>query len=582
MFNKYYQDELAYLREMGRDFARIYPEAAHFVGEASQDPDVERLLEGFAFLTARIRQKLEDEVPELTHTLVETFFPHYLRPIPSFTVIQFEALPQAAREVRQIPPGIEIDSAPVDGTACRFRTAYGVQLQPLILENVSLRTEAPPHLRLRLRLPEGMDLGKLGLSTLRLHLAGDASVSRALYLCLTRYVKRITAVSAGTGAGQAPLVLAKGSVRPVGFGAEASLFPTSNSSFSGFRLLTEYFCFPTKFMFVDVVGLEALAGLGKVQSFDLTFEFTRLPEAMPPVSTANLMLHCTPAANLFKHEGDPIRLNLERVEYKVKPAGRNPEHFEIYSFDKVSAPLKGTAKVRDYLPLFRFSRMPGEKSGYYRHRRAISLNGEGSDVFINPLQAGSQEEAAQVDTLSLELTCTNRQLPGQLKAGDISVATSSSPNYARFRNITRPLPSIPPPLTGDLHWKLISHLAVNYMSLISVDAVRAVLGLYHFRARVDRQAEQSLKLLQEGIKKVTSSPITRMLEGCPVRGVSMDLECEEDNFGGEGELFFFGSVFNEFLSHYVSLNSFCRLSIKGLKHGEIHTWLTRIGERTLL
>jgi type VI secretion system protein ImpG len=578
MFNKYYQDELAYLREMGRDFARIYPEAAHFVGEASQDPDVERLLEGFAFLTARVRQKLEDELPELTHTLLETFFPHYLRPIPSFTLIQFEALPQAAREVRTIQRGVEIDSALVDGTACRFRTGYDVQLQPLVLDNVVLKAEAPPALKLRFRIPEGVDLGKLGLSTIRLHLAGDAVVSRALYLCLCRYLKRITVA----GGSSNPFALPKASVRPVGFGTEESLFPVSNGSFPGFRLLTEYFCFPTKFMFVDVAGLEGIAALGKVQTLDLTFELTRLPEAMPPVSTANVMLHCTPALNLFKQDADPIRLNLERVEYRVRPAGRNPDHYEIYSFEKVSAPVKGTGKAREYLPLYRFSRPPGDKSGYYRHRRAVALSGEGSDVFISPIQTGSQDDPAAVETLSIELSCTNRQLPWQLKAGDVSVATSTSPNFARFRNIARPLPSVPPPLTGDLHWKLISHMAVNYMSLISVDALRGILSLYHFRARVDRQAEQALKLLLEGIKKVSSAPVTRLIQGCPVRGVSMDLECEEDNFGGEGEMFFFGTILNEFLAQYVSLNSFCRLSIKGLKYGEIHTWPMRIGERPLL
>ena len=580
MFNKYYQDELAYLREMGKDFARIYPEAAHFVGEASQDPDVERLLEGFAFLTARVRQKLEDELPEVTHSLIETFFPHYLRPIPSFTVLQFEALPQAAKDVRPIPRGIEVDSTPVDGTACRFRTAYDVTLLPLSIETVALKAEAPPHLRIRFRLPEPTDLGKLGMSTLRLHLAGDAVVSRALYLCFCRFLKRITASPAGAPAGTPPLVLSKGAVRPVGFTPEEALFPQATSSFAGFRLLTEYFCFPAKFMFVDVTGLESLAGLGKVASFDLTFEFHRLPDPMPPVSPSNLLLQCVPAANVFKHDGDPIRLNLERMEYKVKPAGRNPDHYEIHSFERISAPMKGTAKVREFLPLFRFSRAPGDKSSYYRHRRAVSITGEGSDIFISPLLTG--EDAGQVETLSIELSCTNRHLPTQLKVGDVSVATSTSPNFARFRNITRPAPSIPPPLTGDLHWKLLSHIAVNYMSLISVDALRSVIGLYHFRARVDRQAEQALKQIQEGIKNVTAKPVTKMLQGCPVRGIAMELECEEDNFGGEGELYFFGTVLNEFLAQYVSLNSFCRLSVKGVKYGEIHTWQTRIGERPLL
>ncbi len=581
MFNKYYQDELAYLREMGRDFARVYPEAAHFVGESSRDPDVERLVEGFAFLTARIRQKLEDELPEITHTLTETFFPHYLRPVPSFAIVQFEALPQAAREVRTLPRGVEMDSVPVDGTPCRFRTAAGVRLQPLALEAVSLKTDAPPHLRLRLRLPEGVELGKLELSTLRLYLAGDAAVSRALYLVLCRYLKRITAQPAGSG-GTTPVVLAGGGVRPAGFGPEESLFPFPAGSFPGFRLLLEYFCFPAKFMFVDVTGLEGLAAMGKVHAFDLTFELSRLPEVMPPVSTANLLLHCAPAANLFRHDADPIRLDLERVEYKVRPAGRNPDHYEVYTIDQVGGPVKGTAQVREYLPLFRFSRPPGGKSGYYRHRLALSLTGEGSDVFVSPLPPESLEEASDVETLSLELTCTNRQLPVQLKVGDISAATNSSPNYARFRNITRPTASIPPPVAGDLHWKLLSHMALNYMSLVSVEALRSVLGLYHFRARVDRPSEQGLKLLLEGIRKASAGPLTRLFEGCPVRGLAVDLECEEDAFGGEGELYLFGALLNEFLAQYVTLNSFCRLSVKGLKYGEVHTWPTRIGERVLL
>jgi type VI secretion system protein ImpG len=158
MLNKYYQDELAYLREMGQEFARANPQGAHFVGEASSDPDVERLLEGFAFLTARLRQKLENELPELTHSLLELLWPHYLRPIPSTTIIQFEALPQAAKEVRTIPRGAELHSIPVDGTPCRFRTVSDVTLAPLILETLTLRKDATPQLKLRFRLPDGVSL----------------------------------------------------------------------------------------------------------------------------------------------------------------------------------------------------------------------------------------------------------------------------------------------------------------------------------------------------------------------------------------------------------------------------------------
>jgi type VI secretion system protein ImpG len=273
VLNKYYQDELAYLREIGKEFARTFPEGAHFVGETSNDPDVERLLEGFAFLTARVRQKLDDELPELTHSLLELFWPHYLRPLPSMTVMQFEALPQAAKEVRVIPKGAEIHSLPVDGTPCRFRTFYDVTLAPLSLEAATLRQETPPSLKLRFRLAEGVSLRKLALPSLRLHLAGDAVVSRALYLCLCRYLRRVTVQPAGAGA---PTALSAAAIRPAGFSTEEFLLPFPGSSFTGFRLLQEYFAFPSKFMFVDVTGQEGLSAFMDAHEIKQKIEIYRV------------------------------------------------------------------------------------------------------------------------------------------------------------------------------------------------------------------------------------------------------------------------------------------------------------------
>ncbi len=579
MFNKYYQDELSYLRELGREFARANPEAAHFLGEAGADPDVERLLEGFAFLTARIRQKLDDEIPELTHSLVDLFWPHYLRPIPAMTIVQFEALPQASRETRRVPAGSDLDSAPVDGTACRFRTAYDATLLPLALEAVELRTETPPRLRLRIRMAEGAGLPKAKLQALRLHLAGDAATSRALYLCLCRYLRRVTAGPAGA-ADLAPL--AGAAVSPAGMKPEEALLPHVGAAFSGFRLLQEYFTFPAKFMFVDVTGLDRLAELGDARAFDLAFEFSRLPQPMPPVSAANVLLHCAPAVNLFRHEADPIRVDHERTEYPLRPAGQNSSHYEVYSVDRVSGLVRGTARPRDYRPLFRFARPAGEEAFAFRTRLAPSMSGEGTDTFLSLLLPAAPGEAPEVETLSIEVTCTNRQLPAKLRVGDVAVKTAGSPEFARFRNLTRPTGSVPPPHGEDLHWRLLSHLALNYLSLADLEALKGVLGVYNFRARVDRQAEHAHKLLLEGIKRVSGSPSTRLFRGAPVRGVSVEVDLEEDNFAGEGEAYLFGAMLNEFFARYVTLNGFSRLTVRGLRHGEIHEWPTRIGERVTL
>lgn len=453
MYAKYYQDELLFLRELGREFSRANPDAAPFLAEAGSDPDVERLLEGFAFLTARIRQKLDDELPELTHALMEMFWPHYLRPIPSLTIMQFEPTSQAAREARVVPRGTEVSALPVDGTHCVFRTTAEVSLLPVSLRQVDVRKGQQPQIVLRFRLPEGLTLDKVPLASLRLYLAGETPVVRALYLCLCRYATGISCMREQFGQGAAqPLALPEASIKPGGFGENEGLLPYSKLSFPGFRLLQEYFAFAPKFMFVDIQGLSGLQKAGAIGAFDLAVNLSRLPDDMPPVSVANVLLNCAPAVNLFKHDADPVRVDLRRTEYKIRPGGGDPAHFEIYSIDKVTGLLRGTAKPREFRPLFRVG-VAGAGGSYYRARTERAIVGEGTDVFITPV---SGDVDGEVETLSMELTCTNRQLPSKLGIGDVSVPTSNSPAFAKFKNISKPAQSVPPPLGDDLHWRLLS------------------------------------------------------------------------------------------------------------------------------
>ncbi|HEX7901284.1 MAG TPA: type VI secretion system baseplate subunit TssF [Planctomycetota bacterium] len=580
MFNKYYQEELAYLREMGGEFSKAHPDAAHFLGESGADPDVERLLEGFAFLTARLRQKLDDDFPEILHDLVEIFWPHYLRPIPSMAVVQFEALTSAAKEQRVVPPGAEVQSVPVDGTPCRFRTIYDVPLVPWSIESVTLRGGAAPRLALRMRMNEGASSRKLASPLLRLHLTGDLAASRGLYMMLRRYLKGVSIQPAG--AAQA-VAQPRASVRPLGFAPGDALLPWPAASFPGFRLLHEYFAFPAKFMFVEVAGLEGLAALPEAPAFDLLFDFTRMPSDMPPVSAANLLLHCSPAVNLFAHDADPIRLDHERTEYKVIPSGENPTHYEVYSLDKATGLLKGSGKPQEYRPLHRFAaRGAGDESRYYRHRIDRGLVADRLEMFLTPLPPDAPGAAPEVETLSMELTCSNGPLPSKLKIGDLKTPGPTAPAFAKFRNVTAPTRAVPPPLGSGLYWKLLSHLSINYLSLIDLETLRGTLALYHFRARQDRQAETTLRMMLEGIKRIAAAPTTRLLDGSPVRGLKVELDVDEEGFGGEGEAYLFGALLDEFLSQYVTVNAFCRLTVRALKAGEIHSWPMRTGTRAAL
>lgn len=582
MFNKYYQDELAYLRELGREFAAANPDGAHFLGESSRDPDVERLVEGFAFLSARLKQKLEDELPEFTHAIVETYFPHYLRPIPSMTIVQFEPQAQAAREVRTVPRGTPLESVPVDGTPCKFRTCYDVPIVPVILETATVRTDAPQHLKLKFRMPEGASLKKTPFPAIRFHLAGDNAVTRAIYVSLVRYLKRITAMPTAGASAAAPRPLDRAKVVPLGFAPQDVLLPFPPGSFPAFRLLHEYFSFPAKFMFLDVVGLDGLGALGDATAFELIFELTRLPDPMPPVGPANFQLNCAPAINLFRQDADPIRVDQTRVEYRVRPQGKDPSHYEIYTIDKVGGLAKGLPKPIEYFPLYHFARPTAPDTRYYKHKVEPALTGDGSEISIGLPLPATLEDVAEVETLSIELTCTNRNLPTKLQTGQLSVPASGTPAFVKFKNLARPTASVPAPSGDDLHWRFLSHLALNYRSLVDLDALRAILRLYHFGSRVDRQAEQALRLLLDGLKSVSSAPATRMVEGAPIRGVAVTVEMDEDNVGGEGEAFLFGTLLNEFFAQYVTLNAFSRLTLKALKRGEIYQWPARIGQRIIL
>ncbi|MFC1889889.1 type VI secretion system baseplate subunit TssF [Thermodesulfobacteriota bacterium] len=591
MFNKYYQDELNYLRELGREFAKAHPASAHLLSEegaeAGTDPDVERLLEGFAFLTGRVRQKLDDELPELTHTMMGLLWPHYLRPIPSTSILEFDPMPHMVAETQRIPRGVEIESIPVDGTKCRFRTCFDVEVLPIVLREVSLESGArgPESLNLRFTLNQGATLDGMEAEGLRFHLHGDSSLTDKLYLWLTKRLKGIVLRAELSNEETARVELTPENLKPAGFGPGEAIFPYPEHAFSGYRLLQEYFSLPAKFLFLDLNGLERLKAEQGADAIEVRFLFEGIDDAGVRVSRDNIRLNCTPVANLFSCEADPIRLEHNRVEYRVRPAGYDPLHGEIYSVDSVTGIVQGTAEVRDYPPFFSFVRGADPKEAeciYYRIRLHPSTVGGGTTTYIAFVDKGESNRLPLHETISLELTCTNRTLPEQLRPGDISVATGSSPVFATFRNISAVTPSVPPPLGGDLHWRLISHLSLNYLSLTELESLRGILGAYNFQALRDRQAARANELRLSGLKSIRAVPSERLLQGVPVRGTVVEIELVEDHFAGEGEMVLFASILNEFLALYASMNTFSELVVHGVQQGETYRWPPRLGDQIVL
>ncbi len=589
--NRFYRDELNFLRLQGREFAEAHPQLTRFLSEQSTDPDVERLLEGFAFLTGKLREKVEDEFPELTHSLLNMLWPNYLRPVPSTTIMRFDPQLHAISERQTIARHTEVRSRPVGdrrgATQCRFRTCRDIEMYPMTMAEASAEhSREVSTVTLTLALHTDQPLSELGLDSLRLYLGGDAYTAQTLYLwlnhCLTRAEMEVNGVT---------LSLPKDCLKPVGFGKDEGLLPYPKNAYPGYRILQEYLSFPEAFHFIDLTGLGRL--LPNVQADELKIKF-RFNRTLPPdakVREDSFQLYCAPAINLFEHEADPIDLNGRQTEYRMQPSSRFASHYEIFSVDQVegwldSSPGRPRGEPRIYNAFESFQhqieRDHDRTALYYRMRVKDSVRGDGFDHFISFVRGDESTCLNQNEAISLTLTCTNRQLPAQLAVGDICEATQSTPAFASFRNVTRPTPTLRPTLDGSLQWTLVSNLSLNYLSLLDVDALRSVLRVYDFKALVDRQAERVSQQRLAGISGIETKPVDRMYRGLPVRGIQSTLTLDQSAFASEGDLYLFGTVLSQFFALYASINAFHLLDVVNSENQERYTWTLQTGQQPLM
>jgi type VI secretion system protein ImpG len=576
MYNRYFQEELAHLKDLGAEFSKAHPALAPMLSGPTADPDVERLLEGVAFLTALLRQKLDDEFPELINELMHLIWPHYLRPIPSTTLIAFTPKP-TLRQSSILPAGIEVASVPVEGTSCIFRTAYDVEIHPIHLLEATLAQPSgqPPSIKILLELNH-LKLSDWQPKGLRFFLAGDYPSATDLYFILRRHLKRIVLTPLEKGHS---VILSPEYLKPVGFSPRESLIPYPSQSFPGYRILQEYFITPEKFLFFDLMGWERWQERGEGSRFEIQFELDTLPIPFQ-LKKDQFTLFVTPAINLFPHEADPIHLDHRRPHYLIRPFGTSPEHYQVYSVDKVVGFIHGTAEERTYVPFELFNPDPQSIPVYHVAIRSSPIK-LGFDFYLSvAYPPGSPPPVSE--TLSLLLTCTNGSLPENLRLGDISQPTSSSPEFTEFKNIQPPTTSIVPPLGTNLLWRLLSHLSLNYLSLSKAENLRALLELYIFPESRDRTATLTNRKRISGIEEVEVNPANRLVSGLMMRGQEIKLKMRQDQFASQGDLFLFGCILDHFLGGYASINAYTSLLMNEVTKGDIYQWPARLGDHLLI
>jgi type VI secretion system protein ImpG len=577
MINRYYREELAHLRELGAEFAAAHPALAPMLGGPSADPDVERFLEAVAFQTGLLREKLDDDFPEIIHDMVRLVCPHYLRPIPSTTIVAFTPKP-TLKASQTIAAGIQLESVPVDGTRCLFRTCGKVEIHPLELLNAELVNQAgkPPAITLSFAL-NGLSLADWSPRALRLFLAGEYAAASDLFLLLRRHLQRI--VIAPEEGGRA-VVLPAECLQPAGFAEDEAVIPYPPQAFPGYRLLQEYLTAPSRFLFLDLMGWERWLERGSASRFRVSFELSPFALPEPRVKRESFVLFAAPAVNLFHHDAAPVLLDHNSKRYLLRPAGLQPDHVQIFSVDRVVGIIKGRPRQRTYQPFELFGQMTQAEPTYHVSTAAAPIH-PGFDVHLSVAHP-KEGKLPEAETLSIGLTCSNGTLAERLRVGDLCHANSTTPDYAIFSNITSVTPTIVPVLEKNMLWRLVSHLSLNRLSLASAEKLRSLLSLYLFEGSRDQATLAANRKRIEGIQELLCQPADRLVRGIMMRGLELRLGLRGDHFAGAGDLFLFGSILDEFFGGYVSLNTFTRLIVREVTQGANLQWQPRLGRQALL
>jgi type VI secretion system protein ImpG len=593
----YYERELGFLRRYSREFSERYPKIAGRLligGEVCEDPHIERMIESFALLNSRIAKRLDDDYPEFTEALFEVLYPHYLRPFPSCSIARMDFSGAAAQltTASEIARGTQLTTRPVRGATCTFRTAYPVTVAPLALSAAAFSPiiAAPEAVRLPPQATSGISItlsstseqvavGQLGLGRLRVFIDGEPSFFAALRDAL--FTRCVSAYVEAEGNGRW-LQLQKVPVAAVGFEEDEALIDFSARSHTAYRLLTEYFCFPEKFNFFDI-DLHAIAGVLPAGCKEVTLHLalsglrtdSNLARMLATLSTNNVLLGCTPVVNLFRQRGEPIRLTHTSASYPVLADARRAFAYEVQGIESVKL-VRQTPQgesIQEFRPFYslRHGQTP-EKNGHYwvmRRDETIATKSPGYETQISIVDIDFDPAEVETDTLSLELSCTNRDLPASLsygmRGGDLFLEGGSSVRAISF--LRKPTQSHRFERGRGAHWRLISHLSLNHLSLTGggLDAFREMLTLYDLPRSASSQRQIG------GIVAVAHKAANTWLPGnpfaCLVRGIEVALTVDEEAFVGSG-IHAFAQIVERFLGLYVHANSFTQLVIKSNKNGE--------------
>ncbi|AXC13371.1 Protein ImpG/VasA [Acidisarcina polymorpha] len=599
------------MRQMGAEFAKKYPAVAgrlQLEPDRCADPHVERLLEAFSFLAARIHLRLDDDFPELTEGFLDVVYPHFLRPMPAMTVAEFSSDETGSNKGNSVtvPAGVQLTAKrTTDGVPCKFRTGYPVTLWPIEVKECAWRRPeqipSPPRvgdaaavLRVVLKARREVLFSKLEMDTLAFYLAGERGVALPLYELLSHNLRRIVVRSPERPTGKT-VSLDRSGLRAMGFAADESLLPYPQRSFHGYRLLQEYFSFHEKFLFFQLCNLRpAIEAVDAGEDLEILFYVSQFeqPERMQMlevgVSSETIRLGCTPIINLFSHAAEPVLLSQARHQYPVSVSARSRTGIEIFSIDSILATNPSRRTSVTLPPLFehRFRAIPARAPVYWRSTRKYSEidNRRPSDVYVSIVDAEGAMTEPNAEVLTVQCTCTNHDLPARLPFGDPDgdFYWEGGAGIGKIRALHRPTPTYPSPSGAGQTWSLISQLSLNHLSLgeAGLAAFQEILKLHNFTAATHFEKQIA------GIVSMTTKKHIALMQtefgSTAARGTRVEIELDESHFPGGGA-YLFSAILDRFFGLYVSMNSFSQLAVRtNMRKEALEEWSPRAGSQSLI
>ncbi|HGP0313414.1 type VI secretion system baseplate subunit TssF [Citrobacter freundii] len=595
---RYYREELDYLRQLGKLLARDKPYLSRFLAEKEGDPDVERLMEASAFLAGGVRQKLEDAFPEFTHGIIRMLWPNYLRPVPSMSVIEYQpegniqAPVQVLRDelvssgvIRVASSGRKVlgDDDRTPPPPCHFTLARDIWLQPLQIRDVRNASSLEEGIVDIVFFAEnGVSSRALDLNKINFWLGNEDDYTRyQLYLWFSERL-----MDAELIIGEQHIPLPELWLEAAGFEREDALLPWPKNVHNGYRVLQEYFCYPESFFFFHLRDAAPLPEDFHGGAFTLRLHFNQPLPMDIKLRASSLHLFCTPVVNLFVHQAEPIAPDGSAPQYPLRASHQHLDAYDIFRVKSVSSKVSASGEVAGVTspsrlwPEFESFNHQMEYSRqrevvYWHHRTKTSLFHRGLEHSIAFVHAdGRLPDPAHLsgEALSVSLVCTNRMLPVQLHTGDICVAVGKNPAVASFSNVTRPTRPLYPVTDGDMQWSLISCMNLNYLSLLDREALVQILRTFDLPGIQHPQQARLSQQKLDAIERLETKPADRLFKSVPVRGLSTTLWINPAPFVCEGEIYQLGSVLTHFFALYASINSFHRLKIINTESQEVWEW----------